>query len=168
MIGRVLAVLVVLQLAACGGGGRIDHWTGLPPQMVGAAEGDTVEVVPGAVFSNPATVISVVRAFDYNGKLALCGALGMAAPTDELLTELETYATDPRSLLWVGEDRAVPVSPRFMKRYKRREASGVIEAKDVDLRRLEGACIATGRPWRPDFRSANWLDLRKLVGRRGR
>lgn len=139
--------------------------------MVGAANGDTIEVVPAVLSEKRVTAISVVRAVNDEGRLGLCGALVLAAPDQVLLDEMERYASDSSSDIGVGKATAdvqpVLVTPRFMRFIRREVPSGIVEPKDIDLKTLEGNCIATEVPWRDDFRSTNRLNLRKTTYNRG-
>ncbi|MBC7952188.1 MAG: hypothetical protein H7Z12_10290 [Rhodospirillaceae bacterium] len=138
-----------------------------PAQIVGAMQGDTIEVMPGTINDKRVTAISVVRAVEENGRLGLCGALLLAAPNEDILRQLEDYAADANSELSVGEVSPVAIPPRFMHFEKRVVPSGMLEAKDVDFSALEGFCVVTEIPWRADFRSKNQLNLRKTTYRQG-
>lgn len=132
-------------------------------QTVGQTAGDTIEEVPGVINERPATVVSVVRAFDDGGMLSLCGAVILAGGKAQL-AELNLFFRDVNSDLELGPaSDPLRVSPAFMRVYAREVPSGIYNAKTIDFSRLEGNCVRTARPWRAEYRSANRLNLRKTT-----
>jgi hypothetical protein len=167
MIARLLLVAGFgLLLAGCAT--RTVQFTPKDSQLVGRAPGDTVETLPGVILDRAVTIISVVRTFDDGGFLGVCGALVLASPKD-IQDELGTYAQDVNSDLVIGPDSQKPIKilPRFMRRYPRESVNGNLDPKSVDYASLQGDCIVTQAPWRPEYRSSNRLDLRKTTYRSG-
>lgn len=167
MTRLLCAAVALLALAGCtgrlGGDNRLAAWTPLAPQPVGQTAGDTIEELPGAIQERPATVVSVVRAFDDGGMLSLCGAVILAG-TKAQLPELNQFLRDVHSELEIGPSSdPLRVSPAFMRAYDRETPTGLYDTKTIDYSRLEGNCVRTARPWRAEYRSANRLNLRKTT-----
>lgn len=151
------ALAAALLLSGCvATTNRPRHASALPPRLVGQMEGDTVETIPGGLDGQPMTVFSIVRSFDHDGWLAVCGAVVLVGPQDSV-SLLEPHLLDARSELVVGN--AVSIPPRFMRRYKSISASGALDAERLDLRRIEGDCLVTELVWKPEYRSRSRLEL---------
>jgi hypothetical protein len=162
---RALLLLALASLtASCASKPPPPVWKNMEPRPIGQTPGDTIETIPGWVDERRSTVISIVRAFPSNGKLAVCGALVLAAPKDQIAL-LASYVTDQGSELVLDPEGEKPLklSPRFMHRYTREVPDGLLEASDVDYGTIKGDCIQTDIAWLPDYESANRLDLRKTV-----
>lgn len=163
MIGRFVLVLGLgVMLCACAN--RVTQWTPKDAQLLGRAPGDTIETIPGVVGDRRTTIISVVRTYDDGGRLAVCGAVVAAAPKAQL-SDLYSYIADANSELVIAPDSDKPlkISPRFMHRYTLEAPNGLLDAKALDYDALKGDCIRTDAPWRPDYASANRLNLRKTI-----
>lgn len=152
------AMVVAAFLAGCAP--RIasyNDWSDLSGQVVGNRPSDTQEVLPGSIDGKRVTAISVVRVFNDDGWLALCGALLVAAPTQSLLdNQVADYYRGVRSRLILGD---YSISPRFMKLHTKILASGIIDERTVGGRGLAGNCVRTKQQWRDDFTRASHLEL---------
>lgn len=160
---RFLAVSgLVLSLAAC----ATLQTKPREPQLVGKVQGDTIETIPTSAFRKPVTVISVVRTFDEAGALNVCGALVIAGPK-EGMDEMLKFVDDGAAQLVIGEggDKPIILPPRFMRLYTIETATGY-DARQLNYDTLNGACLATDAPWRPEYKTAHKLNLRKTERRR--
>lgn len=165
---RRFLVIVGVAVALAGCANHSNRWTPLQSRVVGQQPGDTIETLPGAYPpGSTSTAISVVRSFDQDGMLALCGAVIFAAPA-ERLEVLKTFVSDRNSILKVGEfgDGQRAVSPKFMRVYALPVPNGILDAKAVDYSTLMGDCVRTEVPWRAGYAAKHSLDLEKTIPRR--
>lgn len=167
MIGRVAAVTIGLLL--CGCANRIDTYRFLTPEPVGNMPGDTIEYLPGAVWGGrPVTAISVVRAFEAQGKLNVCGALIMFG-NPQTSAELQSYANDQNSRLYLGDANSkVEIRPSFMRFHVRDEPpEGKVDPKQIDYKTIEGNCVGTDKIWNQVYRTNHSLRLVKTTYTQG-
>jgi len=159
---KVFGRLWMLLLVACGSGcaqriATYNDWSELPGQVVGNRASDTTEVLPGAIDNKRVTAISVVRVFNDDGVLALCGALLVAAPTQAMLdNEVADFYRGVRSRLILG---SYSISPRFMKLQPKQVANGILDERSVGSRGVQGNCVKTKQEWRDEFTKPSHLEL---------